>query len=247
PRREVHLAPASRNGGERPFELRDDEGGFAVGPQHEDGRAFERRRVVPAQVGQVGRRADHDGTEPIVRRARGGAGHPFCRALASVHQSFSWICRGTTWNVTGVVPSTEPSATTGSRLGPSIRRVKRARSSLIPGSGTWSPCRNILGKSRYASDFGPVNTSASSTPSPGKDRGDRRKPPSANCPFPTITLQARCRCALPSTTTSSTDRRVPAYAAQNPTNRLPLPIQPGRPAAFAVADACNPTSAMLCA
>src|SRR6478672_6122994 len=177
---ELHLAAGRRQGGERPFELGDDERGIPIGSQDQHGRPFEGRRVVPTQVGEIRRRADDHGTEPLLRRAGGRPGHPFRGALASVHQSFKRICRGTTWNVTGVVPSTEPSATTGSGSGPSTRRVSRARNSLIPGSGTWSPWRNILGRSRYASDFGPVNTRASSTPSPGNDRGDRRTPPSAN-------------------------------------------------------------------
>ena len=36
-----------------------------------------------------------------------------------------------------------------------------------------------------------MNTSASSTPSPGNDRGDIRIPPDVNCAFATITLNAR--------------------------------------------------------
>ena len=148
PGREFHVAAGRRHVGERAFELGDDERGIPIGSQDENRRPFEGRRVVPTQVGEIRRRADDHGTEPLLRRAGGRAGHPFRGALASVHQSFKRICRGTTWNVTGVVPSTEPSATTGSGRGPLIRRATRARSSLIPGSGTWSPCRKILGRSR---------------------------------------------------------------------------------------------------
>ena len=103
--------------GELPLELRHDQDGVAVRPDHQHRQPFERHRPVAGQVHEVGRRRHHDGLQPILRRLRG---QPLPPGQVIGRHSFSRIDRGTIWNVAGVVPRSSPSATIGSGRSASI-------------------------------------------------------------------------------------------------------------------------------
>src|SRR5438132_997604 len=187
PAHEVEESAGRRRGREGTLELGDDECGIRLRTQDEERRSLQRRCVVPGQVHHVWRRGHDDGTET----PRRGLGRDAIHAIrVPVAHNFTRICWGTTWNVAGVVPIISPSATIGSGRSASTATRTFACSSVMSGSGTWSPCRNILGSIVYAFDRAPWKTSASMTPSPGNERGDRRTPPAVNCPFATTTLNA---------------------------------------------------------
>src|SRR4051812_22924594 len=232
---------------ERQLQRRHDQRRRAIDGDHEHGRSFQRHRLVADQIPKVRRGRDHDGGSARVPEPGRCVAQPTAVVRRQHRQTFNRICCGTIWKVTGVVPRRWPSATTGRVRRDVISICSLACTSVIDGSGTWSPCRKIRGSNRYAFDFGPVNTSPSSTPSPGNDRGDNRIPPSVNWPLPITMLHAwssRVRRSVPIVTGAT---RVRTYARQNAANRFRLSNRgPPRDAAI-VAAAWNPISATLCA
>ncbi len=120
-----------------PLQLRDEQDGLPAGDEHEERQALEGRRVVPAEVPEVGRRAHEGGGEPPVPDGSQRSADPVQEAI--VHQIFIWIGWEITSTVSGVVPTSSPSASTGSARSASMVARTRDRISTMCGCGTWSP------------------------------------------------------------------------------------------------------------
>ena len=147
PPHDLEPAGARRVERERTLEHRHEQSRGRARYQRQQRRPLERHRPVAHQVGEVGRRGDDQRVEiTLLQQGQGGRNPaPVVRAHG---QTFNRICWGTTWKVTGVVPSGWPSATTGSARGDATSIFSLARSSLMFGSGKWSPWRKILGSMR---------------------------------------------------------------------------------------------------
>ena len=114
PIEQLEVTGRGRRGGERPLQRSARAGRARLGRDHEHGRALERHRLVPDQVARSGDGATSNAPPPA-SASRLAAPRRRPRSIAaSTAQTLRRICCGTTWNVTGVVPSANPSATTGS-------------------------------------------------------------------------------------------------------------------------------------